>query len=246
MNQSFVKMMNRIAEVENYILKGLVLDEHGQWIPIADKRAVEEDFLAHLSAGQVLHEGRWVSIAEAKAARTPTEIATAVVEIPGGQETKEAATEAPATATVAAEGPPEETRDILLTPPEEETRTAPAPPAPAGGPVEGVDYPPETKSILLQPAAIDPVSGFAPETGLFVVDQADGESPALQETDVVPAAAAAAVAPEKALSSVMPQGLSSWEKDAQKQRKQIIIAGSIIAGLAGLAALIVIVFQVMR
>jgi hypothetical protein len=82
MQTPFVKMMSRISEIENYILKGLVLDEHGAWIPIADKKAVEEDFLAHLMGGQVLHEGRWVSIAEAKSARAPTEIATLATEMP--------------------------------------------------------------------------------------------------------------------------------------------------------------------
>ena len=82
MQTPFVKMMSRISEIENYILKGLVLDEHGAWIPIADKKAVEEDFLAHLMAGQVLNEGRWVSIAEAKSARAPTEIATIATEMP--------------------------------------------------------------------------------------------------------------------------------------------------------------------
>jgi hypothetical protein len=260
MNQSFVKMMSRIAEVENYILKGLVLDEHGQWIPIADKRAVEEDFLAHLTAGQVLHEGRWVSIAEAKAARTPTEIATAVVEVGAGQEK----TEVPAAVTgetqtvpqdeaapaVQAVESPEETRNIQITPPspEEETRTSPAPPRIPLAPVEGVDFPPETKSITIQQHAVDPESGFAPETGFFVVDQADGA--ARPEQDGSGAAAEAPAlppqAPEKALSSVMPPSLSTWEKDAQKSRKRIIIAGSIVAGLAGLAALAVILFQVAR
>jgi hypothetical protein len=70
MNQSFVKMMNRVAEVENHILKGLVLGEHGNWVPIADRKAVEEDFLAHISAGQVLYQGRWVTFAEVKNSRT--------------------------------------------------------------------------------------------------------------------------------------------------------------------------------
>ena len=70
MKQSFVKMMNRIAEMENSILKGLVLDELGNWVPIADRKAVEEETIAHLSAGQVLFEGRWVSFPELKNSRS--------------------------------------------------------------------------------------------------------------------------------------------------------------------------------
>jgi hypothetical protein len=69
MAQSIVKMMNRLAEMENCILKGLVLDEHGSWISIADRKSVEEDTLAHLSSGQVLFEGRWVNFQELKASR---------------------------------------------------------------------------------------------------------------------------------------------------------------------------------
>jgi hypothetical protein len=70
MKQSFVKMMNRISEIENCILKGLVLDEHGNWVTISDRKAVEEDSLAHLAAGQVLFEGRWVNFTEVKSSRT--------------------------------------------------------------------------------------------------------------------------------------------------------------------------------
>ena len=58
MKQSFVKMMNRIAEMENCILKGLVLDELGNWVTIADRKAVEEETIAHLASGQVLFEGQ--------------------------------------------------------------------------------------------------------------------------------------------------------------------------------------------
>jgi hypothetical protein len=69
MKHSFVKMMNRIAEMENSVLKGFVLDEHGKWVTIADRIAVEEDTVAHLSSGQVLFEGRWVNFPELKASR---------------------------------------------------------------------------------------------------------------------------------------------------------------------------------
>jgi hypothetical protein len=69
MKQSFVKMMNRLAEMENCILKGLVLDEHGTWVTIADRKAVEEDTMAHLASGQVLFEGRWINFPELKASR---------------------------------------------------------------------------------------------------------------------------------------------------------------------------------
>jgi hypothetical protein len=70
MKHSFVKMMNRIAEMENCILKGLVLDELGNWVTIADRKAVEEETMAHLSSGQVLFEGRWVNFPELKKSRS--------------------------------------------------------------------------------------------------------------------------------------------------------------------------------
>jgi hypothetical protein len=119
MKQSFVKMMNRIAEMENCILKGLVLDDLGNWVPIADRKAVEEDTLAHLSSGQVLFEGRWVNFPELKKTRSRR------VEKPpcfSGRVFFRKTTAAPVSAPQPA--PPTPDTSLLSTAPEPETSTA--------------------------------------------------------------------------------------------------------------------------
>jgi hypothetical protein len=58
----------RIAQVENAILRGLVLSNDRTWVPISEKLAADEIILAHLAAGEVLCNGRWSSIDEALAA----------------------------------------------------------------------------------------------------------------------------------------------------------------------------------
>ena len=158
MKQSFVKMMNRIAEMENCILKGLVLDEHGNWVSIADRKAVEEDSLAHLSAGQVLFEGRWVSFTEVKTSRTRR------IERPpliGGivSRKKTIAVETPATPAPAVQpstlvGTPPGITIIVQSqpPPASAYSSVGAPPAPPiKTPPETVETPPETKVIVQTP-----------------------------------------------------------------------------------------------
>ncbi len=48
--------------IEENIAKGLVLDEKGNWVPIAEKIEKEKNFLNHLEAGEVLNDGQWVPI----------------------------------------------------------------------------------------------------------------------------------------------------------------------------------------
>jgi hypothetical protein len=48
--------------VEQNIIKGLVLDEKGNWISIAEKIEKENAFLKHLEAGEILENGKWISI----------------------------------------------------------------------------------------------------------------------------------------------------------------------------------------
>lgn len=48
--------------IEENIAKGLVLDEKGNWVPIAEKIEKEKNFLKHLEAGEVLNDGQWMPI----------------------------------------------------------------------------------------------------------------------------------------------------------------------------------------
>jgi hypothetical protein len=238
MQTPFVKMMSRISEIENYILKGLVLDEHGAWIPIADKKAVEEDFLAHLMAGQVLNEGRWVSIAEAKSARAPTEIATLATEKPLPALDKKEPIESTAT-------PAEIPVDSNC--------------ADVSSAQENIGFPPETKSIFfdartgqssnpLVASQYDPLSGFAPETGAFAFEQPaeiaqakqdEGSETSLdiqKETSVSNSSTTALLLPS----------VASWEQSARKRHLQILVFGSIAVVVAGAAAIIILVVQLAR
>lgn len=59
-------MKKRKKNVEENVLKGLVLDEKGNWVTIAEKVERERDFLQHLEAGEVLFDGKWVQIGDLK------------------------------------------------------------------------------------------------------------------------------------------------------------------------------------
>jgi hypothetical protein len=48
-----------------YIEEGLVLDRAGKWIPLDDAIAAEDSFQEGLAAGNVLQDGKWVSIEQA-------------------------------------------------------------------------------------------------------------------------------------------------------------------------------------
>lgn len=58
--------MDKKQEIMEKVVDGLVLDEHGKWIPIANKIKSEQEFLARLEAGEVLYEGEWIPISEIK------------------------------------------------------------------------------------------------------------------------------------------------------------------------------------
>lgn len=238
MQTPFVKMMSRISEIENYILKGLVLDEHGAWIPIADKKAVEEDFLAHLMAGQVLNEGRWVSIAEAKSARAPTEIATMSTEMPlpapekkDPSETPDAGPEIPGGSNGA---------EVLST-------------------QENAEFPPETKTIFINrppdqasdplvATHVDPLSGYAPETGAFVFEQPDETAQAKQDDGSESLHDLQNETPfsNRSTTSLLLPTVDSWEQSARKRHMQILVFGSIGVILAGAAAIAILVIQLTR
>lgn len=247
MNQPYVKMLNRIADIENAVLKGLVLDEHGAWIPIADKKAMEEDFCAHLEAGEVLHEGRWISIEEAKRAGSRPEAPQAIAVI----ELKQEPPPAPAVG-----GTGEQQTDAS---PGEETNlvTEPYAPDPASPFREDSEYAPETRTIpVMQPPAafekapipVEPVSEYAPETGLFAPEKtAPSDSPARDRGAAASAELYAdSPAPTEKSTTVLLPSISSWELDTTARRKKILIIGIAAAVLAGIGALAIILVQVAR
>lgn len=194
MKKSFVKMMNMIAEMENCILKGMVLDEHGSWVPIADRKAVEEDTLAHLSNGQVLFEGRWVTFKEMKVSRSRRVERPPLFAFRTVLRKKTAAAEtmvAPAAPAPTKVLTVPDTSIITITPPGKEPAGAPGPAPettlinknaaqetvfppetallqkhPAGEP----DFPPETAILQKAPA---PVQESAPETVVLKKPPAD-------------------------------------------------------------------------
>jgi hypothetical protein len=254
MQTPFVKMMSRISEIENYILKGLVLDEHGAWIPIADKKAVEEDFLAHLMAGQVLHEGRWVSIAEAKSARAPTEIATLEMPLQETREKPAAHNEQHVPSFPTTFIPEHATTPENLI--EETQINLPPLQALLSSGSEGLEFPPETKTIYFDrspesdsdtqaPTPLDPLSGFAPETGAFVFEQ-PGENGQTKQDDG--SESLYEIQKESSLSnssttSLLLPAVASWEQSARKRHLRILVFGSIGVALAGAAAIFILVFQ---
>jgi hypothetical protein len=48
------------------VVRGLVLDVKGKWVPLAEMMEIEYNVLKHLEAGQVLYNGQWVSIQKCK------------------------------------------------------------------------------------------------------------------------------------------------------------------------------------
>jgi hypothetical protein len=54
--------MNITQTIIDNVVRGLVLDERGKWITLAQMKAIESGVLRHLEAGDVLFNGQWVSI----------------------------------------------------------------------------------------------------------------------------------------------------------------------------------------
>lgn len=55
--------MKKISDkMKKNVFNGLVLDERGRWVSIAEKVEHERSFLMHLEAGEILCEGKWVHI----------------------------------------------------------------------------------------------------------------------------------------------------------------------------------------
>jgi hypothetical protein len=58
--------MNVTETIIDNVVRGLVLDTKGKWIPLARMMAIEQSVLKHLEAGEVLHQGQWISIQKCK------------------------------------------------------------------------------------------------------------------------------------------------------------------------------------
>jgi hypothetical protein len=54
--------MNITQTIIDNVVRGLVLDGRGKWVPIAQMKAIESGVLRHLESGDVLWNGQWVSI----------------------------------------------------------------------------------------------------------------------------------------------------------------------------------------
>jgi hypothetical protein len=52
--------------IEKNVIDGLVLDDSGRWVPLAQKLAQEREFFGHLAHGEVLWERQWMPIDKAK------------------------------------------------------------------------------------------------------------------------------------------------------------------------------------
>jgi hypothetical protein len=55
-----------LKSIENNVYDGLVLDDNGQWVPIAHMVAKEKELMNHLRKGRVIVGSQWVSIDRAK------------------------------------------------------------------------------------------------------------------------------------------------------------------------------------
>lgn len=249
-------MMDRIAEIENFVLGGFVLDDRGTWVSIADKKSSEEDFLVHLEAGRVLHNGRWVTFAEA---RTPGAALHAPV---AHRVALEESADTVPPVTGALEYPPE-TALLNLSPAANQ-----GPPSSPGKTTEAEEaglYAPETKSIQIEPSIPgteqtdgNDVSSYAMETGLFVIDRSSAADPSLHSetqlsmealseeiTATLPVGGSAG-RKTKSMPVFVSASIPTWDKDESRHKKQGLIIGGIAVAAIGIAAIAIIVLQVIR
>jgi hypothetical protein len=267
MKQSFVKMMNRIAEMENSILKGLVLDESGNWVPIADRKAVEEETLAHLSSGQVLFEGRWVNFPELKKSRSRR------VEKPplfAGRRFFRTTTAAPVSAPQPAPTSPD--TSLITMSPEPETTTAGEPPpekkplAPetsliimAQGPEKktAAEPPPEKKPLASVPVSAletsiilheppplhthpeDGLDEFAPETKIILFKPPEQPAHGTSDTRLIPK-------PGDTQILHLPKPAPAQEETPATPKNRIVLIVGAVAAAAVIAAILFVVVQMVR
>jgi hypothetical protein len=254
MNNADTKMTSRIAEIENRVLGGLVLDDRGNWVSIADKKASEEDFLAHLEAGRVLHQGQWVNIADAKKASPVRQPNPPFAHNPEMEETSFH----PAPAVGPSGGIPPETTLLKTAQPATNRPDSTSPEITSEQEETAIgQFPPETKSIEIQfqgtgkgDSGFDDPSSYTMETGLFVVERPPVTSP-LRETEAkIPVTAQSSTAPAerktRGMPVFVPPSIPTWEKEESRQKKRTLLIGGIIAAVVGIAAIAVIVLQVVH
>jgi hypothetical protein len=58
--------MNVTETIIDNVLRGLVLDAKGKWVPLSQMIGVEYNVLKHLEAGEVLCQGQWLGIKKCK------------------------------------------------------------------------------------------------------------------------------------------------------------------------------------
>jgi len=51
-----------VDKIESLVHAGMVLNDRGKWVPIAELVKKERTFLGHLTGGEVLHDGAWVKM----------------------------------------------------------------------------------------------------------------------------------------------------------------------------------------
>ncbi len=68
--------MNITETIINNVVRGMVLDIKGNWVPIAQMKMIEHNVLKHLEAGEVLHDGQWISMRKFKTISSQTFQAT--------------------------------------------------------------------------------------------------------------------------------------------------------------------------
>jgi hypothetical protein len=235
------KMMDSIAEIENYVLGGLVLDDRGKWVSIADKKASEEDFLAHLEAGRVLHNGQWVKFTDAKTLPGPELPASFTPVVPEEETSLHALPGA-----VQNDSYPPETVVVTIAPAAVRLSKASGADEAAMG-----QYPPETKAMDIQSSANNAadVSSYAMETGLFVIDRSSNAPQAFQSETKPTMAVQPAEAPlERKTKSMplVPPSIPTWEKEETQQKKRTLVIGGIIVAAIGIGAIAVILMQVLH
>lgn len=57
-------MATPLKKIQDLVYKGMVLDDKGGWIPLADKLRKEKKFLQHLEKGEILADGVWTRLAD--------------------------------------------------------------------------------------------------------------------------------------------------------------------------------------
>ena len=56
--------MSTSKKIEELVYSGKVIDDHGNWIPIAEKLRKEKIFLSHLERGEILLNGKWKAMTD--------------------------------------------------------------------------------------------------------------------------------------------------------------------------------------